>query len=82
MKPLGHVEREPLTPREQQVLQLLTEEHSVQAIADILHISFRTVKNHLSSIYSKMGVLSQTAAVLRAIRSRLVEFEFDDEKGS
>lgn len=59
---------EELTPREQEVLQLLARGLSNQAIADSLFISERTVHAHLSSIFSKMQVGSRLEAVLHAIR--------------
>lgn len=52
-----------LSSREKEVLKLLAEGHSNNQIARILIISPGTVNNHLSSIYSKLGVNSRTAAV-------------------
>jgi DNA-binding CsgD family transcriptional regulator len=48
-----------LSPREWEVLWLLLDGHRVSAIAGILHISPSTVRNHLQSIYGKVGVRSQ-----------------------
>lgn len=59
---------EELTPREQEVLQLLARGLSNQAIAESLFISERTVHAHLSSVFGKMQVGSRLEAVLRAIR--------------
>jgi non-specific serine/threonine protein kinase len=60
-----------LTPREREVLTLLTEGRSNQAIADTLFISPRTAKNHVASILPKLGVGSRAAAVAYALRHGL-----------
>jgi two-component system, NarL family, response regulator LiaR len=59
---------EPLTPREQEVLQLLSRGLNNQAIAEALYVSDRTVQAHLTNIFAKMGVSSRLDAVLTAIR--------------
>jgi two-component system, NarL family, response regulator LiaR len=59
---------EPLTPREQEVLQLLARGLNNKAIAETLYISDRTVQAHLTNIFAKMGVASRLEAVLTAIR--------------
>ena len=48
-----------LTPREWEILRLLRTNQRVVAIAGSLHISPSTVRNHLKSIFQKMGVHSQ-----------------------
>lgn len=57
-----------LTAREFEVLQLLANGLSNQAMAETLFISDRTVQAHLTSIFAKMGVTSRLEAVLTAIR--------------
>lgn len=57
----------PLTDRELQVLRLLGEGKSNKETASILHISDQTVKNHISHIFSKLGVNDRTSAVIMAI---------------
>jgi NarL family two-component system response regulator LiaR len=59
---------EPLTPREQEVLQLLAQGLNNRAIAETLYVSDRTVQAHLTNIFAKMGVSSRLEAVLTAIR--------------
>jgi DNA-binding NarL/FixJ family response regulator len=55
-----------LTPREQQVLELIRLGHSNRAIAEVLVISEKTAEVHVRNILSKLGVASRTqAAVLR-----------------
>lgn len=54
---------DPLTERERQVLQLAAEGLANKQIAASLNISENTVKFHLSSLYTKLGVTSRTEAV-------------------
>jgi DNA-binding NarL/FixJ family response regulator len=63
---------EPLTPREQEVLAMLSEGLLNKEIASRLQISEHTVKFHISSIMSKLGASSRTEAVTRGIRRGLV----------
>jgi DNA-binding CsgD family transcriptional regulator len=60
-----------LTPRESEILALLAEGRSNQAIADTLFISPRTAKNHVAHILAKLGVGSRAAAVAYALRHGL-----------
>jgi len=57
---------EPLTPREMEILRLVATGVSNKEIADRLVISEGTVKNHLSSILSKLGVKDRLQAVIKA----------------
>jgi DNA-binding NarL/FixJ family response regulator len=59
---------EPLTAREVEVLELLTEGLSNKAIASRLGISDQTVKFHVASICGKLDAANRTDAVRRAIR--------------
>jgi DNA-binding CsgD family transcriptional regulator len=66
--------REPahgLTARELEVLRLMADGLTDQAIAAALFISRRTVTSHTGSIFSKLNLTSRTAAVAYAIRSGL-----------
>jgi LuxR family maltose regulon positive regulatory protein len=57
---------EPLSDREREVLQLIAEGLSNQAIAARLYLSLRTIKFHTSNIFGKLGVKNRTEAVARA----------------
>ena len=61
-----------LTSREREVLALMVEGLSNNQIADRLVLSVSTVKFHVSSILSKLGVESRVAAVTLAIQRHLV----------
>jgi DNA-binding NarL/FixJ family response regulator len=63
---------EPLTAREQQVLELLAEGHPNKAIAARLGISDQTVKFHVASISAKLGAANRTEAVRLALRRGLL----------
>ncbi len=65
-RPVGVALLDPLTPREQEVLELIAAGGSNQSIADTLILSVRTVKKHSSNIYLKLGVSSRTQAIARA----------------
>jgi LuxR family maltose regulon positive regulatory protein len=57
---------DPLTPREFDVLHLISQGCSNQEIAEKLVIALNTVKRHTSSIYGKLGVKSRTQAIAQA----------------
>ncbi|CAA9584629.1 MAG: regulatory protein, LuxR:Response regulator receiver [uncultured Thermomicrobiales bacterium] len=55
-----------LTEREREVLALIAQGHGNQAIADQLFLSLKTVRNHVSNIFSKLQVADRAQAILRA----------------
>jgi DNA-binding NarL/FixJ family response regulator len=57
-----------LTPREAELLSLLTEGLSNRELGQRLFISQATVKTHLAHIYAKLGVETRAAAIATAIR--------------
>ena len=57
-----------LTDREREVLEAVAQGERNKEIAARLHITERTVKAHLTSIYNKLGVDSRAAAVAEAIQ--------------
>jgi DNA-binding NarL/FixJ family response regulator len=63
---------EPLTTREQDVLELLSLGLSNKRIAERLGISEHTVKFHINAIYGKLGASTRTEAVNRALRRGLL----------
>jgi DNA-binding NarL/FixJ family response regulator len=63
---------EPLTKREIEVLQLLAQGLANKQIATALGISEHTVKFHISSIYSKLGVNNRAEVVRVGARSGLI----------
>jgi two-component system, NarL family, nitrate/nitrite response regulator NarL len=68
----GGALREDFTPREREVLALLSEGLANRAIAERLGISRHTVKFHINALLQKLGVEGRTEAVVRAARLGLV----------
>jgi DNA-binding NarL/FixJ family response regulator len=62
-----------LTVREREILELLTTGHRPAEIATELFLSVKTVKNHLTSVYQKLGVETGAQAVAEAYRQGLVK---------
>jgi two-component system, NarL family, response regulator DegU len=62
-----------LTEREAQILQLLADGFSPAAVAEKLYISPKTVRNHLSKIYEKLGVNSRSQAIVTALQHGLID---------
>lgn len=57
-----------LTKREQEVFSLLVKNMSTREIADILRISEKTVRNHISNAMQKLGVKGRAQAVVELIK--------------
>jgi LuxR family maltose regulon positive regulatory protein len=61
-----------LSAREIEILRLIANGQSNQAIADTLVIALSTVKRHINNIYGKLAVQSRTQALLRARELQLL----------
>ena len=61
---------EALTPRELEVLELLTRGLDNSEIAQALYLSQHTIKNHVSTILAKLQVENRIQAAVRAVRGR------------
>ncbi len=57
-----------LTKREKEVFSLLVLNKTTRDIADILKISEKTVRNHISNVMQKLGVKGRAQAVVELIR--------------
>lgn len=64
---------ERLTPREKEVLRLMAEGMASRDIGDKLGISYTTVRTHIRSLGSKLGVHSKLEAVVKARELALIE---------
>jgi DNA-binding NarL/FixJ family response regulator len=62
------VTTEALTPREAQVIAMITQGLDNQSIADSASISINSLKSYIRSAYRKMGVTSRSQAVLWGVR--------------
>ncbi len=65
--------REPLTPREEEVVKLIAEAHTNAQIAQVLHLSEKTVESHRGNVLRKLGMRDRVELVRYAIRRGLVE---------
>jgi len=61
-----------LTAKEKDVLGALVEGMSFKMIADALDISYETVRTHMKNIYSKLHVRSNTEAVIKALKEKIL----------
>lgn len=55
-----------LTEREREILRLIVQGHSNAEITAALVVSSKTVRNHISNIFSKLQVADRTQAIMRA----------------
>lgn len=69
----GRDPRSSLTPRERDVLELLTAGQTNRAIADRLFIGHRTVATHVSNILAKLSATTRSEAAAIAVRDGLVD---------
>ena len=64
-----------LTTREKEVFKLVGEGHTNQEIADLLHLSIKTVQAHRAAVMEKLGLRDITHLVRFAVRRGLVDPE-------
>ena len=57
-----------LTSRESEVFKLLVKNKTTKEIAQILYISEKTVRNHISNVMQKLEVKGRTAAVIELVK--------------
>ena len=69
----GTSPRDPLTPRETEVVKLVAESYTNREIAETLVISEKTVDRHRSNILEKLGMRDRVELTRYAIRNGLVE---------
>jgi DNA-binding NarL/FixJ family response regulator len=70
---LARGEQPELTPREQEIVKLIAEAHTNREIAEILHLSEKTVESHRANVLQKLGMRDRVELVRYAIRHGLVE---------
>jgi DNA-binding NarL/FixJ family response regulator len=64
---------EELTPREEEIVKLVAEAHTTKQIAELLHLSEKTVENHRANAMRKLGMRDRVELVRYAIRRGLIE---------
>lgn len=57
-----------LTSREKEVLTLLISNRSTKEISETLHISEKTVRNHISNVMQKLSVKGRASAVVELLK--------------
>lgn len=62
-----------VTPREQQILELICEGHANNRIAEILEISVKTVQKHREKLNIKLGATTPAGLVMNAVARGLVK---------
>jgi len=62
-----------LTPREQEILQLLVQGHTIKEAAAHLGIGYYTADEYIRTVYEKLQVRSRGSAIAKAVREGLVE---------
>jgi DNA-binding NarL/FixJ family response regulator len=65
----------PLTPREREILQRMSEGLPNKTIANRLSISERTVTTHIANIYTKLHVNNRVSAIQEAMRRRILDYK-------
>jgi DNA-binding NarL/FixJ family response regulator len=66
------LERDPITPRERQVLQLVAEGKTAKEVGQVLNISTKTAETHRARIMEKLNIHETAGLVRYAIRSGLI----------
>lgn len=61
-----------LTPREQEILNLLVQGHTIKQAAGELGIGYYTADEYIRSVYEKLQVRSRGGAIAKAVKERLV----------
>ena len=61
-----------LTKREKEVFKLLVTNKSTKEIAEVLNISEKTVRNHISNAMQKLGVKGRAQAVVELLRMNII----------
>ncbi len=62
-----------LTPREEEIVKLVAEANTTRQIAEILHLSEKTVENHRANAMRKLGMRDRVELVRYAIRKGLID---------
>jgi len=70
---LGGPSRDPLTPREREVLQLVAEGRTTKQVAEMLGITVKTAESHRSRLMLKLGIHEIAGLVRYAVRRGLIQ---------
>ena len=62
-----------LTSRENEIFELLVKNYTTKDIANKLRISEKTVRNHISNVIQKIGVVGRAQAIIELIKLKEIE---------
>jgi two-component system response regulator NreC len=66
-------QKEEITKREEEILQLVCQQFTAEEIAEKLYISVKTVNGHRNNLLQKTGSRNVTGLVLYAVKNRIIE---------
>lgn len=69
----GEPAKSDLTPREEEIVKLVAEANTTREIAEMLHLSEKTVENHRANAMRKLGMRDRVELVRYAIRQGLID---------
>ena len=67
----GRTAQNELSVRETEIIRLIARGMSNKEISSKLHLSEKTVKNHISRIFAKLNITARTQAAVHAIKTGL-----------
>lgn len=67
-----------ITKREKEIFQLLIENKSTKEISDILNISEKTVRNHISNVMQKLDVINRSNAIIELLKLKEIKIKNHD----
>ncbi len=73
LKNLAPPEKTELSKREIQTLTLIAKQYSIEAIAEALHITARTVNYHIQRLNKKLGTSNKYQSVIKALNKALIK---------
>ncbi len=62
----------PLSPRETEILKMLSDGKNYKEVAELIFLSPHTVKTHIKNIYGKLHVKNRAEAIYKAIKQKLI----------
>ena len=71
----GDYMRSVLTKREREVFELLIKNKTTSEISNILFISEKTVRNHISNVMQKLDVTGRSQAIIELIRMNEIKID-------
>lgn len=67
-----------ITKREKEIFQLLIENKSTKEISNILNISEKTVRNHISNVMQKLDVINRSNAIIELLKLNEIKIKNHD----